>query len=281
MNIKRIALILCAATLALTLSSCGILPRREKADHMEFTYDRQTDSYTLVYYTDTSLVTELTIPDTFKDKKVTGIGRLAVSSAENLVKITLGRFIGEIDRWGIVDCRYLKAIEVPAENEAFVSIGGVLYTRDMTKLVTYPNARAAEYSGSGALLKTASYTVEPGTKIIGHAAFYKCYGLGGIVLPESIEVIEDRAFHKCDALGDIAFPEGLRVVGKDAFLGCEGFEHVTLPSTVTEIGDYAFYNAMNVKTVHVNAAKGDVVLGQKWYPTSAGRPLSALEITWG
>ena len=274
---KLFAILLAASLAALSFASCG----REKSGGMEFIYEAGTDSYTLIYYTDTAAARELTVPDTFKDKKVTAIGQLAIGSCDALEKIVIGKNIESIDKWGIVDCRYLKAIEVDEENAYFTSLDGVLYSKDMTRLITYPNAHTAEYAKDGKLLKSASYAVAPGAKVIGHCAFYKCYGLGSVVLPDSVEVIEDRAFHKCDALGDIAFPEGLRVIGKDAFLGCQGFEHVTLPSTIRQIGDYAFYNAMNVKTLHVNAAEEDVVLGNKWYPTSAGRQISALEITWG
>ena len=278
MSLKRLALILCAAALVLPLGSCG-LTNREKDGNMEFAYDKETDTYTLAYYTDTSLVKELIVPDTFKGKKVTAIGQLAIASCDALEKVVIGKNIERIDKWGVVDCRYLKRIEVHGENEYFCSLDGVLYSKDMTKLVTYPNAHTAAYAKDGKLLQAAQYAVAPGTKVIGHCAFYKCYGLGGVVLPDSVEVIEDRAFHKCDALADIAFPEGLRVIGKDAFLGCEGFAHVALPSTITKIGDYAFYNAKNVKTVRVKAAQENVELGNKWYPTSAGRDV-AVEIIW-
>jgi len=265
----------------LILSSCASLQRRERGGNMEFIYQAQTDTYTLAYYTDTTLMTELVIPDTFKDKKVTAIGRLAISSCENLLKVIIGENITEIDRWGIVDCRYLRAIEVAPGNPRFKSVDGVLYSKDGARLITYPNAHTAEYSDSGALLSKASYTVLPGTKIIGHCAFYKCYGLEEVILPDSIEIIEERAFHKCDSLADIAFPEGLVSIGKDAFLGCTGFADVTLPSTVREIGEYAFYNAMNVKRIHIKARQADVALGDKWFPTSAGRSIADVKITWG
>jgi len=277
---KRILLALLALCLLL-LSSCGLLQRRERGGNMEFIYQAETDTYTLAYYTDTTQVTQLTVPDTFKDKKVTAIGRLAISSCESLVKVVIGENIAEIDRWGIVDCRYLKAIEVAPGNPSFCSVDGVLYSKDMKKLVTYPNAHTAEYADSGTLLKKASYTVLPGTKIIGHCAFYKCYGLEKVLLPDSVEVIEERAFHKCDALADIDFPEGLVSIGKDAFLGCTGFQAVTLPSTLREIGEYAFYNAMNVKSIHIKANQTDVALGNKWFPTSAGRSIPDVAITWG
>ena len=274
---KRLFAILLAASLVLFLSaSCG----REKSGNMEFVYDAGTDSYTLIYYADSAAVSVLAIPDTFNEKAVTAIGQLAIGSCDTLEKIIIGKNIQSIDKWGIVDCRYLREIEVDAANEHFCSLDGVLYSKDRTKLVAYPNANTAAYAKDGKLLKTASYTVAPGTKIIGHCAFYKCYALEKAVLPDSVQEIEDRAFHKCESMTDINFPEGLRSIGKDAFLGCKGLEEVTLPSTIRVLGDYVFYNADNIRTLRIKAPEDQMTLGFKWWPTSAGRE-TYVEVIWG
>jgi len=160
-------------------------------------------------------------------------------------------------------------------------VDGALYSRDGARLITYPNAHSAQYADDGKLLQKASYTVEPGTKIISHCAFYKCYGLEQVLLPDTVEVIEERAFHKCDSMGSVNFPEGLTSIGKDAFLGCQALTEITLPSTIREIGEYAFYNAQNIQAVRIKAREADVALGNKWYPTSAGRDIASLEIVWG
>jgi len=272
---KLFAILFAAGLVLLTFASCG----REKSGSMEFIYQAGTDSYTLVYYADTAGVSELIIPDTFKEKPVTAIGQLAIGSCDTLEKIVIGKNLRSIDKWGIVDCRYLKAIEVDEGNEYFCSLDGVLYSKDRTKIITYPNAHAAEYARDGKLLKAAGYAVAPGVKIVGHCAFYKCYGLEKVVLPDSVEVIEDRAFHKCEAMTDINFPEGLQAIGKDAFLACKGLTEVTLPSTIRALGDYVFYNADNIKTLRIKTSQKNVELGTKWYPTSAGREIP-VDILW-
>jgi len=272
---RLICFAFCLFLLASCLASCG----REKSGNLEFIYQDETDSYTLIYYADSAGVSELIIPDTFKDKPVTAIGQLAIGSCDTLEKITIGKNIQSIDKWGIVDCRYLKRIEVAEENKHFCSLDGVLYSKDMTRLVTYPNAHTAEYAKDGKLLKLGSYAVAPGVKTIGHAAFYKCYALEKVVLPPGLEVIEDRAFHKCEAMAEINFPEGLRSIGKDAFLACKGLEEVALPSSIRALGDYVFYNADNIKTLRIMTSQENVTLGNKWYPTSAGRDIS-VEIIW-
>ena len=271
----KLAFLLAVALTILSFASCG----REKSGNLEFLYQEETDSYTLAYYNDSANVSTLEIPDTFKDKPVTAIGQLAIGSCDTLERIVIGKNIESIDKWGIVDCRYLKSIEVDEENGYFSSLDGVLYSKDMTKIITYPNAHTADYAKDGKLLKAASYAVAPGVKVIGHCAFYKCYGLEKVALPDSVEEIEDRAFHKCEAMTDINFPEGLRSIGKDAFLGCKGLTEITLPSSIRALGDYAFYNADNIKTLRIRTSQENVDLGTKWYPTSAGREIP-VNILW-
>lgn len=269
--------ILLAFALLFTLSSCS---PREKQNNMEFRLDPATDTYTLTYYTDTAGVKELIIPDTFNGVPVTAIGQLAIGSCDTLERIVVGGNIVSIDKWGITDCRYLRRIEVDEKNEHFVSLDGVLYTRDMETLVTYPNAHTAVYAEDGRLLQKASYSVAPGTKAIGHSAFYKCYGLESVALPEGVETIEAAAFHKCEALTGINLPEGLRFIGKDAFHGCEGLTELTLPSTIREIETYAFYKCPNFTELRVRAKEADVTLGDKWFPTDVGREYG-VKILWG
>jgi len=255
---------------------------REKENNIEYILNKETDTYRVVSYTDTTSGKVLTIPDTFNGKKVTAIGEPAlpaIHSADTLEKIVLGKNIEIIEDWGIGDCRYLKRIEVSEENENFCDLDGVLYSKDKTKLITYPNAHSAVYSKSGKLEKQGAYAVPEGCKIIGHSAFYKCYGLGAVTLPSTLEVIEEFAFHKCEALTKINFPEGLTTIQKDAFLGCTGLTEITLPSTIRELGQTAFFNALNIKEVRIKTAEKNVKQGERWFPTSAGRSVD-FKLTW-
>lgn len=250
------------------------------ANNIEYEYDEKTDTYAVVYYTDTTSVKELTIPDEYNAKPVTSINQLAISSADTLEIINLGKNITYIDDWGITGCLHLKKIYVADENPNYCSVDGVLFSKDQKTLVAYPNAHNAVYSSSGALEKKSEYIVPDGTEIISKCAFYKCYALEKVTLPESIRVIDERAFHKCENMKSINFPEGLKSIGFDAFIGCLGLEEITLPSTIEEIGEFAFYNASNIKVMHIKANEENVVFGKKWEPSSAGKSID-VEITWG
>ncbi len=272
---KRIIAVLLAAFIALAFTAC-----REKENNIEYEYDEETDSYKVVYYTDTTNTKELTIPDEYNVKPVTAIAQLSISSADTLEVINIGKNINFIDNWGITGCLHLKSINVSKENESYCSIDGVLFTKDMKTIVSYPNANKAVYSASGALEQKAEYEVPEGVENISKCAFYKCYGLEKVTLPSTIKIIDERAFHKCENMKTINFPEGLTTIGFDAFIGCSGLEKIELPSTIEKIGDFAFYNASNIKEMKINTKQENVELGKKWEPSSTGRTLGDLEITW-
>lgn len=273
-KVKRIIAVLLCIFIALAFTAC-----REKENNIEYEYNEDTDSYAVVYYTDTTSVKELTIPDEYNSKPVTSINQLAISSADTLEVINIGKNISFVDDWGITGCLHLKSINVSEDNENYCSVDGVLFTKDKKTLVSYPNANKAEYSASGALEKKASYNIPDGVEIISKCAFYKCYGLETVTLPNTVKVIGERAFHKCENLKDINFPEGLTEIGFDAFIGCTSLEKIELPSTIEKIGDFAFYNASNIKEMTIKTLQEKVELGKKWEPSSTGRSID-IEIVW-
>ena len=274
-GIRRIAAILVSPPLlALLCCACAGIEKDRANRSLEFMLDKETDTYTFFYYTDTSTVTELVIPDTFNGKPVTKIRGLAVNSCDTLEKIVVGKNVAGIEPWAITKNLHLREIKVGPDNPSYCDVDGVLFTKDKTKLVCYPNANTAVYKKDGALENTVQYTVPDGTQAIGECAFYHCYAVSALVLPDSVTEIEERAFHKMTALTDINVGEGLQKIGIDAFLGCESLREIDLPASLREIGDYAFYNAREIVTIRVAAHSDAVTQGYKWRPASAGGNLN-------
>ena len=271
---KRFVSLLACLALIVTLASCA----RIKDGNVEYSLDAQTDTYKLAYYTDTAAATELTIPDEFEGKKVTAIGELAINNADSLQVIKIGKNVTDIDKWAITNCRQLREIQVAPENEFYCSVDGVLFSKDKTTLLTYPNAKSAEYARDGKLLQKGSYIVPDGVVVLGHASFYKCYALESVTLPASVVTIEDRAFQKANNLETVSVQEGLRSIGVDAFHGCEALQELTLPASMEQIGSYVFFNAFNLKKLTIKAPQSKLTLGESWFPSTAGRDIKA-EIT--
>lgn len=63
-------------------------------------------------------------------------------------------------------------------------------------------------------------------------AFYKCYYIENISIPESVKSIEEKAFHRTSALTELTLSNNLEFIGKDAFAYCDKLEIVTIPKSV-------------------------------------------------
>ena len=99
----------------------------------------------------------------------------------------------------------LTSIEVNDANPHYVSVDGVLYTRDRTRLIAYPAARSAG----------GSYTVAEGVDTIGDKAFLMAR-VGSVSLPSTLRRIGIQAFEGA-ALTELTLPDGFETMGASAF----------------------------------------------------------------
>ena len=75
---------------------------------------------------------------------------------------------------------------------------------------------------------------------IGNSAFYECYGLTSVTIPNSVTSIGSSAFYRCSGLTSVTIPNSVTSIGSSAFSDCSGLTSVTIPNSVTSIGDDAF-----------------------------------------
>ena len=61
---------------------------------------------------------------------------------------------------------------------------------------------------------------------IGNYAFYECYGLTSVTIPNSVTSIGDRAFYKCSGLTSVTIPNSVTSIGNTAFDSCFGLKKV-------------------------------------------------------
>lgn len=109
---------------------------------------------------------------------------------------------------------------------------------------------------------------------IGKNAFSGCEKLHQVVLPISVEEIEDSAFKNCSNLRSVSLPMTLKTIGSDAFKGtglktinipksvlwlgdgivsdCQLLDSVNLPDNIVKIPDRMFENCMNLKKVELH-----------------------------
>ena len=141
-------------------------------------------------------LTELNLPDS-----LTYIGDLAVS--------------GDND---------LKSINVSDKNRVYTSIDGVLFKKNKSEIIIYPNKKAGEY------------VIPDNVKKIGDYAFYKCTEITDIEIPSSVTSIGARVFEGCTKLTSVIIPDSVTEVGSRTFTYCENLKLVYIPESVTKIG---------------------------------------------
>ena len=86
---------------------------------------------------------------------------------------------------------------------------------------------------------------------IGNDAFYQCYKLTSITIPETVKTIGESAFILCDGIVNITIPNSVTSIGESAFDGCRALTKVVLSNRLTEIKNYTFYSCTALQTVSI------------------------------
>jgi len=222
----------------------------------------------IVEYKDLGDVNSVTIPPTLGGYPVTTVNNFGFVNTTIVREIHIGKGLVNISSWSFTNNVNLERFVVDVENPNYKSVDGVLFNKDMSVLLFYPNSGAAEY------------TVPEGVKRINDQAFYKCGRLTKITFNSDLLEIGQQAFLLSVRLESVVFPEGLKLIETHAFLGCSGdgaraFNTIVIPSSVEYIGNFAFYNCVDVTSVTVNKPESETSgWGTKWYPTQNGDRLS-------
>ena len=237
--IKRLQLTL----LSLFVCVCAIASETsfENADGVEIWYNFDVDTKTAsVTYMgsdmdsyDDEYTGDLVIPSAIAYKgdvyKVTTIEEYAFHECSQLSSVTLGKYMVDLDHNPFSACFGLTDIYVVSDNENYTSVDGVLYNKDKTKILIYPEGK-----------KDTSYVILDGVKEIEDRAFKDCKTLTSVTIPSSVTKIGSAAFFNCNALTGITIPSSVIKIGSAAFSNCDALTSITIPNSVTEIGLQAF-----------------------------------------
>ena len=79
-----------------------------------------------------------------------------------------------------------------------------------------------------------------GITSICYRAFFSCYNITSIEIPESVNTIDKFAFANCTSLASVVLPENLTKIPMQAFYNCKSLKSIDIPGKVTEIGNEAF-----------------------------------------
>lgn len=133
----------------------------------------------------------------------------------------------EIARYAFRGMSNCESFDV--ETSDLTSKDGVLYSKDMTKLVQYPFGK-----------DLTEYSVIEGVKTIGELVF-EFSPLKAINLPQSLERIENDAFYQCYNLTKIVIPDNVKYLS--GFTNCDALTSITIGKSVELIVGTTFLNA--------------------------------------
>lgn len=197
--------------------------------------------------------------------KATQIEDNGIRLCRKLEEVTLGPAMAKfVTNSGapISDCNISNYV-VDAANPNFVSVDGVVFSKDKKILYMYPNMKTTP----------ANYDVPEGTETIVNSAFLNAK-VQTVTIPSSLQTLSQQAFRACGNLTNITFakdckvtslawwtfynctklkqlilPASLQIIYKQALENCTGLETIVVPdgSQLSSLEDYALSQVPNLK----------------------------------
>ena len=160
---------------------------------------------------------------------VTSIDPDAFYGCRTIVSISIPATVTTLDHRNFnYELFDLKQINVDPENQYFQSVDGILFSKDMTRIIRFPKGRPE-----------TEFTIPSSVKYIDEYAFSGCSNLREIDLPYNVKYIGEGAFENC-YFENIILPVNVEEIGKGAFMSCFNLVSVTIPQNVKSIGTNVF-----------------------------------------
>lgn len=159
---------------------------------------------------------------------VTCIGDLAFGNT-NFRSIIIPPNLTSIGQNVFHDTSQLENIFVDPSNPEYVSLDGVLFTKDLHTIIRYPSNKPGN-----------TYEIPSTVTQIDTCAFYECVNLTNIIIPSSVTSILNAAFANCDHLTSITIPASVTFLGTSIFSFCSNLEKVHFLCQLTDISCMMF-----------------------------------------
>ena len=239
---------------------------------------------------------------------VTEIGKYAFFQCFRLENIDLPNSLVSIGRAAFMMCYSFTAFHVPRNlatieydaltylenlayytsstlNTHFKAVDGVLYSKDLTRLVAYPPAAPAttfdipstvtslgDYCFCSSKLtqvnipesvtwmdmnifrnckELVSVDLPDGITHMGINVFGSCTNLTSVHLPASLDTLPNSTFSYCTKLTTVTVPRNVSCISNQAFIAAENLKSVIIQegSRLNEIGEYAFRECYSLETL--------------------------------
>ena len=231
----------------------------EKIDEYAFCGNYSFNGYGYTGNPFVGRLTKINIPST-----VTSIGRYAFYDCSGLTSMDIPSSVTIIGTLVFDHCTNLTEINVDANNTQYTSEDGILFNKEKTRLIKFPEGKKdiTEYvipDGVTAIDSCAFRGCDNLTKIvipssvttIGAFAFSGCSNLENIEIPSSVETLGNSAFSNCSKLKSIEIPSLVKNLGESVFSGCTSLTNVTIPDTVTSMGQSLFKDCTSLTSITI------------------------------
>ncbi len=82
-------------------------------------------------------------------------------------------------------------------------------------------------------------------------AFYGCFSLKSVNIPDTATSIGFGTFARCTALTEVTFGNSVNTIDQEAFRNCTSLKSLNIPKSVTNIGMLAFYGCTSLTSIDV------------------------------
>lgn len=147
---------------------------------------------------------EFTIPNTIEILLIGCFG-----GNHFLKKLYIPSSIKEIEDLALDDMKALECIDVDPSNKYFCSVDGVLYNKERTTLIRFPNNKNEN-----------EFIVPNGVSRLRESSFKNCSSIKKIILPKSIKTIEDFAISEMPNLEQLETSSEIDNIGMGNFVKC-------------------------------------------------------------
>lgn len=259
-----------------------------KAVHSDlYKYKELPDgTYELVRFSNTGSITDITIDYVVdlktgeKDlsKPITSIHEYAFNGDETLHNITFGKDVKYIDSKAIYSCWYVRNVWIDDENPYYCDIDGVVYNKDVTEAVFYPNYHdlqlmiengyATEEVDKNGNRKFISKVTDENGKLVdekGNNLVERLWGTNKLydeqyyqtynrtcrtyVIPSTVTKINELAFAYSNIV-DLYIPEGVTKMDNMAVFKNTVLTNIFTYTTDTPITDTTYKAVDSMKTIY-------------------------------
>ncbi|MEA4982592.1 MAG: leucine-rich repeat protein [Paludibacter sp.] len=84
---------------------------------------------------------------------------------------------------------------------------------------------------------------------IGEQAFYRCYNLLSINIPEKVKVLNNYTFYECVYLKDVVLPDAMTSINNYVFMYNYALENINLPDSLNYLGYQTFYYCSSLDSI--------------------------------